>query len=240
MSAKPFHFKQFIIHQDKCAMKIGTDGVLLGAWCDCSNASSILDIGTGTGVIAIMQAQRNNIAQITAIEIDATASQQASLNIKNCLWKDRLSIQNISLQDFVKDSTEKFDLITCNPPFFPNSDFTVATGKARSIARNDNTLTFSALISNAKQLMHSESKLCLIIPISEFERLKAILLKHKLHLQKVTCVKPKADKIVHRVLLQIGLKKVEIEEGILILQHERRNDFTDDYIELVKGFYTIL
>ena len=115
-----FKFKQFTIHQDKCAMKVGTDGVLLGAWAECANAKGILDIGTGTGLIALMIAQRSN-AKIDAVEIDETASKQAKENIKKSLWNDRIEILNISFQDFSKSTNEKYDLIVSNPPYFQNS-----------------------------------------------------------------------------------------------------------------------
>ena len=146
---KPFIFKQFKIQQDNTAMKVGTDGVLLGAWADSENATNILDIGTGTGLIALMLAQRNLKANITAIEIDEQASLQASENFNNSPWEIRLSIKNLKLQDFVVE--EKFDLIVSNPPFFNNTF--QANSSERNIARQTETLSFNELLKNTASLL---------------------------------------------------------------------------------------
>ena len=115
-----FQFKQFRIEQEKSAMKVGTDGILLGAWVNISKVKSILDIGTGTGLIALMLAQRCD-ANITGIEIESSAAEEALENANNTPWKNRLTIQNISLQEFSTTSKNKFDLIVSNPPFFEKS-----------------------------------------------------------------------------------------------------------------------
>ena len=116
--AGKFQFKQFSIAQDQCTMQVGTDGVLLGAWADVQNAERILDIGAGTGVIAIMLGQRTEKALVHAVEIDAKAAEQAALNCENAPWSDRLQIFQSSIQDFSKQSQETYDLIVSNPPFF--------------------------------------------------------------------------------------------------------------------------
>lgn len=122
-SKEAFHFKQFSIAQDQCTMKVGTDGVLLGAWTDIENATKILDIGTGTGVIAVMMAQRFESAQIHAVEIEESAWSQADQNCKASPWADRLQVFHQSIQDFQKASSEKYDLIVSNPPFLPAALF---------------------------------------------------------------------------------------------------------------------
>ena len=120
MSNQTFVFKQFKIVQDKCAMKVGTDAVLLGSWVNASNAKTILDIGTGTGIISLMLAQKSG-ARIDAIDIDTNAFIQASENVNDCAWKDRIDVHHISLQQFTKESDHKYDLIVSNPPYFVDS-----------------------------------------------------------------------------------------------------------------------
>ena len=121
MSNNYFSFKQFTVRHDRCAMKVGTDGVLLGAWTNFDTCQSVLDVGTGSGLIALMAAQRNNSAEITAIEIDSEAAQQAKENAENSPFKERVSVFNVSLQEFAAKRHEMFDAIVSNPPFFTKS-----------------------------------------------------------------------------------------------------------------------
>lgn len=237
---RPFQFKQFLVHQDQCAMKIGTDGVLLGAWADTVSAKTILDIGTGTGVIALMQAQRNADANVQAIEIDAAASNQAKQNFELSRWSERLAVENISLQKFATTTKQQFDVILSNPPFYPAEHFSAATGKKRQMARSTIALSFEDLIYHSKKLLAPKGQLSIILPIEAFEEIQQLLAKQQLHLQRITYVRPKKDKAIHRVLFSVGFQSTTIEENELIIQKEQRNDFTEAYIELVKGFYTIL
>ena len=123
-----FKFKQFNIEQDKCSMKVGTDGVLLGAWANVENATNILDIGTGTGVIAVMLAQRAPLAQVSGIEIDEAACEQAVENMQASPFADRLKAELMPIQDFAKLSRSEFDLIVSNPPFFSGGDVFLKSG----------------------------------------------------------------------------------------------------------------
>ncbi|NJL74592.1 MAG: methyltransferase [Saprospiraceae bacterium] len=120
---QPFQFKQFSITQDRCPMKVGTDGVLLGAWAEVSQAKNILDVGAGTGLIAIMLGQRTSDAEIDAVEIDEIACAQATENIERVAWSSRLKVFPISIQDYVKTSSKTYDLIVSNPPFFTGGTF---------------------------------------------------------------------------------------------------------------------
>ncbi|MEZ5024176.1 MAG: methyltransferase [Chitinophagales bacterium] len=241
MSAKPFHFKQFIIHQDKCAMKVGTDGVLLGAWAPTESATTILDIGTGTGVIAIMQAQRNNVANIVGIEIDKGAAHQATFNCSECNWSNRLNILNISLQDFAKTYSNKFDHIICNPPFYPNEHFTKAGGtNERVMARNSDTLNYEDLMKCARQLLQEAGELSIVVPVSVEQQVIEYAFHNKLYLAKRTYVQPLINKKALRALLNFSTSKVDLIENSITIQKGKRNEFTDEYIELTKAFYTIL
>ena len=241
MSVKPFHFKQFIIHQDKCAMKVGTDGVLLGAWAPTESAKTILDIGTGTGVIAIMQAQRNNLANIIGIEIDEGAAHQATFNCSESKWNNRLNILNISLQDFAKTCATKFDHIVCNPPFYPNEHFTKAGGtNERVIARNSDTLNYEDLMKCARQLLQEAGQLSIVVPVTVERHVIDIGFQTQLYLAKRTYVEPLINKKAHRALLNFSKTKVDLIENNITIQKGKRNEFTDEYIELIKDFYTIL
>jgi tRNA1Val (adenine37-N6)-methyltransferase len=240
MSAKPFHFKQFIIQQDACAMKVGTDGVLLGAWCHSLNAKNILDIGTGTGVIAIMQAQRNENAEIMAVEIDEKAAQQAKENFQSCKWSERLMVFQGSIQDFVVKSLFKFDHIISNPPFYTSENFTKASGNQRLLARNTESLNYSDLVKSVQLLLSETGKFSVIIPSSEMEKLLLETTPLELFLSRKTWVQPTQEKTAHRVLLEFSKVKSKLEENVLVIQKGERNDFTEDYIQLTKSFYTIL
>lgn len=155
-----FRFKQFTINQENCAMKVGTDGCLLGAWADIDNCHRILDVGCGTGLIAIMAAQRNAEARITAIEIDNEAAQQATENAKSSPWGNRLEIVNRDFLGYTSDAG--FDAIVSNPPYFVNS--MKCPDEQRSKARHDDTLTSLALLSHSHCLLHDGGRLSIIIP----------------------------------------------------------------------------
>ena len=163
-----FKFKQFEIQQDRCAMKIGTDGVLLGAWANVAQASSILDIGTGTGILSLMAAQRNHNAVIDALEIEEKAFEQASLNIQNSPWKERITVYHRSVQNHKDiDTYNYYDCIICNPPFYNIDTKSHIKDKARNIARNSKTLSFDALLECTKNLLEVKGSLSLILPIAE-------------------------------------------------------------------------
>ena len=143
MSNNYFSFRQFTIHQDQCAMKVGTDGVLLGAWVNVENAQRILDVGTGTGLIALMCAQRSE-SVIDAVEVDRAASEQAAVNCSASPWKDRITVVHDSFQHFAESTAYRYDLIVSNPPFFKNS--LKPKGLARSLARHDDRLSYESLL----------------------------------------------------------------------------------------------
>jgi len=161
-----FRFKQFTIHQERCAMKVGTDGVLLGAWANVKEAQRILDVGTGTGLIALMLAQRTahqtTPAQIDAIEIDEAASQQARENVTNSPWPERVQVYHYALQEYMTRSINPYDLIIANPPFFEKAH--KAANPARSLARHNDTLTHDDLLDAACQLLTAKGCLSVIYP----------------------------------------------------------------------------
>ena len=166
MSSKPFQFKQFTIHQDKTAMKVGTDGVLLGAWAQIkSEVFSVLDIGAGTGLIALMMAQKSNAEVIDAIELNDDAYEQTVENFENSDWGDRLFCYHASLQEFTDEIEDKYDLIVSNPPFY--SDDFKSDNKQRDLARFEDALPFTHLLESVSKLLSETGIFSVIIPFKE-------------------------------------------------------------------------
>jgi tRNA1Val (adenine37-N6)-methyltransferase len=229
---KPFQFKQFKIHQDKTAMKVGTDGVLLGAWADCEEATHILDIGTGTGLISLMLAQKNKSAQITAIEIDNDAARQAMQNVNESPWQDRVTVIQTNLLDF--DSIEKFDLVISNPPFF-NNTFKAETD-ARNKARQTDSLSFDTLLARTASLLTESGKASFILPFSEKENFIDLAKEQQLFLNKILYVKGNVNTEIKRILVTFSFKETTIEEETISIEISRHN-YTQEYIELVQDFY---
>lgn len=234
-SKEIFRFKQFEIDQQDCTMKIGTDGVLLGAWADVVDANNILDIGTGTGVIAIMLAQRASEAQIDAVEINEPACKTAIQNMEASPFSERLKAYQDSIQDFAKFSRSEYDLVVCNPPFFTGG--TLSSSNDRNNVRHTVKLPNGELLSSVRRLLGKNGKFCVILPYIEGLRFKELAANYNLYCTRMVEVKPKKDKPIERLLLQFEKEAKEIQQEGLIIQHEKRNDYTAEYIELTKAFY---
>ena len=236
--SKPFHFKQFSIEQDRCAMKVGMDGVLLGAWVRVNNAKSFLDVGTGTGLISLQIAQRfNNVEKIQAIDVDEDAVCQANQNFNNSQWSNRLSVDVSSLQEFNSDL--KFDHIISNPPFFKEG--TLITDKSRSLARYSTSLPLDELVEHAIRLSGDKVCISLILPFQLLSEIEAVALNFGLCIARLTCVKTRMNKAVERILVELSSVQVEkIRDELVVLEGKGRHDYTREYVMLVKEFYTIL
>ena len=226
-----FKFKQFAVEQEDVAMKVGTDGVLLGAWADCEGAKNILDIGTGTGVIALMLAQRNTEAKIHAVEIDSTATQRARSNFDMSPWAERLDVECCAVQAF--KPSEKFDLIISNPPYFVDS--LLPPDAKRSTARHTHDLSFEELDKAVCRLLADDGRFALILPTAEFEKYLSIT---HLHLVRRCDVHPTTGAAVKRVMAEFAKSKIATpaNENITIEQ-QRRGDYTEEYRVLTKDFY---
>lgn len=234
MSA-PFQFKEFTVNQDRCAMKIGTDGVLLGAWVSLeSSPESILDVGAGTGVIALQLAQRSNAELIDAVEIDADAFEQCTENFEQSPWGDRLFCYHAALQEFASEVDDKYDLIISNPPYY--SDSFKSGDSKRDAARFNDALPFDHLSVCAAHLLAENGTFALIIPSKEeVEFLKAAN-KAGLYVKRRCGVFGNKQAAEKRVLL--ALTKTEQTPILASLTIEKvRHNYTDEYIELVKDFY---
>ena len=217
-------------------MKVGTDGVLLGAWTPVAGADSILDVGAGTGVIALMLAQRSPMARITGIELDGPASIQARENVSASPWNKRVEILNIGLQVF-KPGIE-YDLIVSNPPFFEEG--TPGSGTSRQQARQMTTLDHAELIRYSEQLLSRPGKLSMILPITAVKDVADEAKNVGLFLNHLVKVRSKHDKPVHRGLMLFSRSKESLIENELVIQYEQRNDYTEAYKKLTRAFYTIM
>ena len=229
-----FQFKQFRIEQKLSAMKVGTDAVLLGAWSNPKDAVTILDIGSGTGILSLMMAQRTK-AGITAIELDKNSCLDAKINFANSTWADRIVLINEDILDFVKKSPVKFDFIICNPPYFSNG--TESPSLERGTARHQKVLTLNELAKIGKELLTSDGKLALILPVEEGEQFIRLTATVNLFLNRLTRVKPNPIKPVRRLLMEFSNQMQIVDESVLMLEHEKHHDYTDEHRELTKDFY---
>jgi tRNA1Val (adenine37-N6)-methyltransferase len=232
----PFRFKQFEIHQDRCAMKVGTDGVLLGAWADITGASRILDIGAGTGVISIMAAQRAPFATVDAVEIDGAAFAQCGENMGKCPWHTRLQVFHVPIQEYAKDPVTKYDLVLSNPPFFTGGTFSSKSG--RSDVRHTVKLPHGELLQAARRLLAPNGRLALVLPYIEGLRFLELAQGYHFYCTRTTEVRPKAGKPIERLLMEFGHEtSTPPESSELIIQHDGVNAWTDAYQALTRDFY---
>jgi tRNA1Val (adenine37-N6)-methyltransferase len=230
-----FNFKQFKIEQDKCAMKIGTDAVLLGAWTPLTNNPySVLDIGTGTGILALMLAQRSNAEQIDALEIDEDAYEQATDNFEESPWNDRLFCFHAGLDEFMDEPEDEYDIIISNPPFY-TEDYKTESSQ-RDLARFEDALPFEDLIEAADLLLSEKGLFSVIIPFKEEERFLSLANDFELYPIKITRIKGTPTTEIKRSLLAFTkTQQTPLIEELII--ETARHQYTSEYINLTKDFY---
>jgi len=239
---KPFKFKQFEAQQDQCAMKIGTDGVLLGAWASIEHQPlSILDIGAGTGVLALMLAQRSNAQLIDALEIDDKAYEQCVANFEGSPWGDRLFCYHASLEEFAEEIEDTYDLIVCNPPFYlPTLASDVSEpqkmSKSRELARFQDAMPFEHLLESVSTLLSKTGRFCVVIPFSEEEKFVALAKLNALYAQHICHVRGTPSAAIKRSLICLSFAETTSEITELIIETTRHN-YTTDYTNLTKAFY---
>ncbi len=233
MSNTWFQFKQFRIEQQRSALKVGTDGVLLGAWCGVNGTKSILDVGTGTGVIALMLAQRSD-AEVTAVEISEDACLDARHNFKNSPWSERLALYSGDFNNFQESHALSFDLVVCNPPFFKKS--MKSSDSASSIARHDVSLSFEQLITGAKKLLTSHGRMAVILPLEVLDDFRETARLAGFYLSRKTTIIPKVGKPPKRVLLEFSVSATYPESDELVILVDPHT-FSEKFIELTKEFY---
>lgn len=295
-----FSFKQFTVWQEHAAMRVGTDGVLLGAWCDLSSCVSVvipdestdrrqpenvcpadpsqildssnrdqtvwddhvqdereksvcgaqngadaetkkvgrvLDIGSGTGVIALMVAQRTSNAQIDAVEPDSGSCEDALRNFAESPWADRLHLHGVTLQEYVSCYAEKvqYDLIVSNPPYFVDS--LKAPDPVRNAVRHAVSLPFEELLDGVKTLLAEHGRFAVILPVTEGVLLEKLALERSLHCVRKCLVQTKPGVPPKRVMMEFGRKSVPLHSGLLIMETERHQEFTEEYRRLTRDFY---
>jgi tRNA1Val (adenine37-N6)-methyltransferase len=231
-----FQFKQFSVQQDRSAMKIGTDGVLLGAWTPIENNTySILDIGTGTGIIALMLAQRSTAEQIDAVEIDEDAYEQATDNFENSPWSDRLFCFHAGLDEFVEEPEDEYDLIISNPPFY--SEDYKSSNEQRDLARFQDAMPFEDLIEAAALLLSENGIFSVIIPFKEESKFLALSKDYELFPLKITRVKGTPTSEVKRSLLAFSRNEISNFPIDELTIETARHICTPEYIALTKDFY---
>jgi tRNA1Val (adenine37-N6)-methyltransferase len=230
-----FQFKQFTIFHDKCAMKVGTDGVLLGAWVDVKDAGRILDVGSGSGLIAVMMAQRCQ-AFIDAVEIDQDACRQAEVNVSACPWGDRIKIHHISFKSFQLQNAFRYDVVVSNPPFFKES--LKPPAESRSIARHNESLTYESILFGAAHLLTHGGKLAIIIPAGMIDGITREASFYNLFPSRLVKVRSVPAKDYSRCLVEFSFEiNPGCHEHILTLHDENTRTYSDEFKSLMADYY---
>ncbi|MDP4203200.1 MAG: methyltransferase [Bacteroidota bacterium] len=230
-----FQFKQFTVWHDKCAMKVGTDGVLLGAWAAVEEAKTILDVGTGSGLIALMAAQRNSDALITAIDIEETATIQAEENFNRSPWQERFTVHHASLEQYALTANATFDVIISNPPYFHQSLH--SPDKKRTLARHTAHFTQDTLLANCCELLADNGSIYLILPVTEGEILLNKAIDHKLFCTHKTLVFPTPSSSPKRLLIALAKTQQPLLEDAITIESGIRHHYSEDFARMLQAFY---
>jgi tRNA1Val (adenine37-N6)-methyltransferase len=233
MANNYFSFKKFKIYQDKSVFKVGTDGVLLGASADIKSARNILDIGSGTGLISLMLAQRCD-AQITAIEPDSDSYLQTCENISRSPWSDRINVIHTSFQN-LDQSAGRFDMIVTNPPYFKDS--LKNPDPRKSAARHDESLSSEEILMGTQKFMKEDGNLQLILPYVEGNIFIAEAHKYGFFCNTIIKIKPIPSSEIRRLILKFSRVRKKPSETFLTIEHGKRQAFTEEYVNLTKEFY---
>jgi tRNA1Val (adenine37-N6)-methyltransferase len=229
-----FRFRQFLVEDSRSTMKVGTDAMLLGSWVKAGSASTILDIGTGCGVIAMMTAQQS-VAEIDAIDIHKPSADQAALNVSKCPWAGRIRVFCRSVEEHSRLADRKYDLIVSNPPFFINSLKPASAEKL--IAKHEHALSPSDLLRYSLLLMHAGSSLCLILPVEEGKKFTLLALEQGLYPVRVLTVKPLPSKPPHRSLIEFRFMNIPEPEVDELIIHGSSGLFSEKYLSLTQNFH---
>ncbi|EIC84397.1 tRNA1(Val) (adenine(37)-N6)-methyltransferase [Serratia sp. M24T3] len=230
-----FTFKQFFVAHDRCAMKVGTDGVLLGAWAPISQASRILDIGSGTGLVALMLAQRTaEEVLVDAVELESEAASQALENFAESPWQQRLRIFAEDINHFSRRSAHQYDLIVSNPPYFESA--VACRDEARNAARYTETLTHDALLRCAEQLITAAGTFCVVLPFEIGLAFEQSAQQRAWHTRARIDIRDRPGKPLNRMLLALSKQWREPEHHELALR-EQLNVYSTEFRELIADFY---
>lgn len=231
MSNQYFDFRRFRIEQDRCSMKVGTDGVLLGAWFPLEPGMSVLDVGTGTGLVALMAAQRG-AGSVTAVEIDHDAAGQAAENAERSEWSGLIEVVNADIAGFTSESG--FDRIVCNPPYFRDSLRCPDVG--RNAARHNDSLSYETLVRCASDMLTADGLLCVVLPYDAVETFTRCARTAGLYMVRRTDVTTVAGKQPKRSLVAFGKQHMELETKIMTMFDSDGKE-TSEYIDIVRNFY---
>ena len=234
MANNYFSFKAFTINQDKTIFKVGTDGVLLGACADITGGKRILDVGTGTGLIALMIAQRTN-AGIVAIEPEINSYKEVCQNVRNSEWQNRISVENVDFQRYSSEQTQKFDIIISNPPYFRDS--LKNPDRDKSATRHSDSLTSSEILNGATRLLNPEGNLQIILPYAEGTLFIAEASQFGLYCNRIIKIKPVPAGNIIRLILKFERVKKPLLEKFLTIETGTRHRYTEEYKEITKDFY---
>ena len=231
MSA-PFRFQQFSIQHDRCAQKVGTDGVLLGAWTNYSRAITMLDVGTGSGLLALMAAQQNHELRIEAVEVEINAAQQAAENALASPWANRIKVHHTALQSFVP--AQPFDLIISNPPFFSSS--LQGPAQNRNLARHQESLSFGELLSFATAHLSEKGELSVIYPFDLIEGIVQTAGDRGLYLIRRCDLQPRTGKAFSRSMLAFSREAKQVQTETLVIRLES-GAYSPEHDALTREFY---
>jgi tRNA1Val (adenine37-N6)-methyltransferase len=233
MSAGWFQFKQFMVRQDEPVFRVGTDGVLLGAWTDVNGVDSVLDIGTGTGLLALMMAQRTH-ALITAVEMDEASCRQAVINFEASPWKERIQLHCSDIREFRSGSV--YDLLICNPPFFQDSK--LPGRRSLSFSKHNVNMGLADLASLVPRLLDRQGRFCTVLPPAEASRLTGMMQVEGWDIKRTMNIRPRPGLPVKRLLLEYrhGRSADPLTEEIAI-ENKGRHDYTLEYKRLTQDFY---
>lgn len=237
MDATPFQFQQFSVQHDRSAMKVGTDGVLLGAWTDSGEANRILDVGTGCGLIALMLAQRNSIASIDAVEVDLESAKQAAKNVASSPWSSRINVIPTSLQEWVRKLEReriKYDLIVSNPPFFANS--LQSPYRDRNLARHSTGLSFDELLHLSLSILEPRGRISIIVPANRLKSIEVVARQTNLHLNQRVNVLPRPGQPAKRVLIGLSRERLRTTTDELVVESSK-HVYSEQFKKLTEEFY---
>ncbi len=233
-----FDFKQFRVDQGQSGMKVTTEGCILGAWAHHSAPSRILDIGTGTGLLSLMLAQRYPKTQIEAVELDTETSRQAASNFNNSPWVARLNLRNCAVQEYTPDSGELFDLMICNPPFYQN-DLKSADNQKAMATHNDH-LTSRMVINTIQRLLKDDGSAFVLYPVFESKDFEKRMGESELSLIDMLCIRDKIDKPIFRRILRIGKEYISTPKQYELVIKDQAGNYTPDFIDLLRAYYLYL
>lgn len=226
-----FRFKQFTIRQDRCALKVGTDGAVLGAWASLEGAKRILDIGTGTGLLALMAAQRNAQARIDAVEIDEAAAAQATENVAASPWSDRIRVHRMDVRRI--QVSEPYDRVICNPPYYAGE--MSASDAMASIAKHGAELQLDEMVAAVGRLLSAEGRFAVILPANREHDIRRLVEGTGLFVVRRGALHYLEGRPSKRVLLEFARHRAEVEDAPITVEHAPGR-FTDQYRRLLADF----